>query len=118
MDLDVGGVDHLVRDGLLLARMDVQQLVENTPVCPAQVEPIDAVPFSISLGKLVPDAARDEDPPDPIQSFSKIGRFSAFFHNVRFSFFGVKLIFLGLRRARLAWRQPNRFSCAVNTSTT
>ena len=79
MDLDVSGVDHLERAGFLLLRMDRQQLAEDAPARPAQVESIDAVPFSISLGKLVPDASRDEDPPDPVQSFSKIGRMTALF---------------------------------------
>lgn len=116
VNLDMSGVDHLERTCILFGSMNGQQLVKDPFVSPAQVESINAVPFSISLRKLVPDTAGNQDPPDPIQSFSKIGGRHTFFQNVRFNPPRVKLIVLGLRRAGLAWRHPNMFSSGIHTS--
>ena len=79
MDLDVCGVDYLERARFLLFHVDRQEFAENAPASPAQVESINAVPFSVSFGKLIPDASGYKNPPDSVPSFSKIGRRSPTF---------------------------------------
>jgi hypothetical protein len=59
------------------------------------MEPVNAVGFPESLRQLIPLGTRDQDPPDAVESFAKIGRLTALFANVRFAFERVKLIFLG-----------------------
>jgi len=93
MDLDVGGVDDFEGPASMPAGMQGEQLGEDALSRPAQVKAVNAVPPSISAGELVPHASGDQDPPDAIQSFSKIGRLAAFFTNVRFALPLLKLIF-------------------------
>jgi hypothetical protein len=102
MDLDVGGVDDFEGPASMPAGMQDEQVGENALPGPAQVEAVDAVPLAIPGGKLIPHASGDQNPPDAIQSFSKIGRLAAFFTNVRFALPLLKLIFLGARKARPA----------------
>ena len=107
VNLDMGGVDDFETVRSMLADMKFQQIREDTALRPSQVESVNAVPFAKAPGKLVPLASGDQNPPDSVESFSKIGGFAAFFTNVRFPFAGVKLIFLGSRRARPALRRQD-----------
>lgn len=72
MDLDVGRVDHLQRAGVFCPGDLGEQAREDSPSGPAKMESIDAVPFAKPLWQLVPDASRDKDPPDTIQSFPNV----------------------------------------------
>jgi len=93
IDLDVGCVDHLELVTVLGLGDCCEQGGEDPAVRPAIVKPIDAVPPTEALRLLVPDAPRNENPPDAVHCFWKTGGASAFFENVRSVRSGVKLNF-------------------------
>ena len=79
--LEVCGVGHLELigfDRFGFGNGSFKQPGEDPALRPPEVETIDAVPFSKALRQLVPDRAGDENPPDAVQSFSKIGRLPPF----------------------------------------
>ena len=95
MDLDEAGVDDLETVVPVLLGVAGEQRGEDSLLRPAQMKAVNAVPFPEARRELVPLAAGDQNPPDPIECFSKIGRLSALFVNVRSRLGRVKLIFLG-----------------------
>ena len=90
--LSLASYDVLLRTGNPLVKGEMPKV---SLLRPAQVKAVDAVPFPKAGRELVPLAPGDQDPPDPIESFSKIGRLPALFSNVRSRLGRVKLIFLG-----------------------
>src|SRR5690606_1022949 len=102
VDFHMGRVDdlELVNFGSPYSLLD--HVLEHSPFGPSIVKAVDAIPLAVALGKLIPLAARDEDPPDAAQCFEKIRRRTALFANVRLALLVVKLIFLRARRARPA----------------
>src|SRR5690606_10591210 len=69
VDLDVGGIDNFEAVLAVPLHMKVQQLGENTALCPTEMEAVDAVGFPEPLRQLIPLAAGDEDPPNAVESF-------------------------------------------------
>src|SRR5690606_31479917 len=99
MDLDEAGVDDLETVVPVLLGVAGEQRGEDSLLRPAQMKAVNAVPFPAARRELVPLAAGDQNPPDPIECFSKIGRLSALFENVRSRLGRVKLIFRRLKSA-------------------
>ena len=95
MNLDEAGVDDLEAVVSVLFGMAGKEIGEDSFLRPAQVKVINTIPFPEVERELVPLAAGDKDPPNTIESFSKIGGFSSLFSNVRSRLGRVKLIFLG-----------------------
>ncbi len=75
----MSGINDFERAAVPSLREVAKQFVEDSLVGPPEMKPVNAVPFAILLGKLIPHAGGDENPPDAIQSFSKIGRRPASF---------------------------------------
>jgi hypothetical protein len=107
VDLDVSRVDDLKFVGLRCPNRRLNHRPKDTAFGPAIMEAVNAVPFTKALGKLIPLAPCNEDPPDTAQRFKKIARWTPFFTNVRFALAGVKLIFLRAQTARPASLSQN-----------
>lgn len=83
VNLDEAGVDDLETIIAVPFGMAGEKRGEDALFRPTQMKAVNAVPLSEAGWKLVPLAAGDENPPDPVESFSKIGGFAALFENVR-----------------------------------
>ena len=95
VDLDMGCIDDFETVPAVPPHVAFQQRGKDALLRPAQMKAVNAVPLPEARRELVPLAASDQDPPDPIESFSKIGGLAALFANVRSGLGRVKLIFLG-----------------------
>jgi len=78
MNFDVGGIDHLATIRTNPSNVNLEQLREDSLLGPAKMEAVNRIPFPIPLWQLVPLRTSQQDPPNAIQSFTKIGRLASF----------------------------------------